>query len=243
MFVFPMSGRAQRFLEAGYDVEKYLLKVEGFTIFERAVMSFQEYFHSDKFVFIMRDDDKNKNLVRQLIVAMDITSFSIVEISHSYGQADTVRQGIFILELNNCGKNLQDEEIYIFNIDSFLMCFKKFSMNENVKASLDVFRPVGEHFSFVTPHTCLPNTVHSVTEKIKVSDLASTGLYYFKYVKDFLECIDIAGESVIDQYGELYVAPLLNYLVQRDELVTYREIENDEIVILGTPLEYEDYVG
>ena len=33
MFVFPMSGRGKRFLEAGYAVEKYLLEVEGKTIF------------------------------------------------------------------------------------------------------------------------------------------------------------------------------------------------------------------
>lgn len=242
MFVFPMSGRGKRFLEAGYAVEKYLLEVEGKTIFEKAVSSFENYFHTDKFLFVMRDDDINERHVNALIASLGIKDFVVVKIRESLGQADTVRKGLKSLDPLTFDNGLLDEEIYIFNVDSFLLNFQKFKPSGKAVASLDVFRPVGEHFSFVEPHPKLSNIVCNVTEKVKVSDLASTGLYYFKHSRYFFQCIETDADRVSSQYGEIFVAPLFNHFIERGQVVTYREIRNDEIVILGTPLEYEVYV-
>jgi len=241
MFVFPMSGRGERFLIAGYDTEKYLLMVGGKTILECALLSFEKYFLSDKFILVMRNDDVNVTLVRDLITSIGIRDFSIISIDESLGQADTVKRGIQIAQLEEPDVFLGNQELYIFNIDSFLFGFTKFDQPENVRGALDVFFAPSDHFSFVVPDRQFLNTVCRVTEKVRVSDLASTGLYYFKYVEDFINCIKELGESVISEYGELFVAPLYNYLIGQGLTIKYREVKSSEIVILGTPGEYENY--
>jgi dTDP-glucose pyrophosphorylase len=242
MFVFPMGGRGKRFVEAGYAVKKHLLEVQGKTVFENAVSSFEKYFNSDKFLFVMREDDNSENQVNDLIVSLGVKEFKIVKIYDSLGQADSVKKGLEALALSTFDNALLDEEIYIFNIDSFLLNFEKFEPSANAIGALDVFRPTGSHFSFIEAHPSLPNTVSKVTEKVKVSDLASTGLYYFKHAKFFLECIEAEADRVLLEYGEVFVAPLFNHFIEKGQIVMYREICNDEIVILGTPVEYETYV-
>lgn len=242
MFIFPMSGRGNRFLEAGYSVEKYLLEVEGKKILEKAVLSFEKYFQTDKFLFVMRNDDVNEQHVTALIASLGIKDFIVVTIGESEGQADTVQKGLKSLDPIVFDNGLLEEEIYIFNVDSFLLNFKKFEPSAKTIASLDVFRPVGDHFSFVEPHPKLSNIVSNVTEKVKVSDLASTGLYYFKHLRYFFQCMETEADRISSQYGEVFVAPLFNHFIERGQVVTYREIDNEEIVILGTPLEYEKYV-
>jgi hypothetical protein len=54
VFIIPMLGKSSRFFEAGYDVPKYKLLVEGDPLFVKVVSSFKEYFSSDLFVFVVR---------------------------------------------------------------------------------------------------------------------------------------------------------------------------------------------
>ncbi|EEU7339075.1 capsular biosynthesis protein, partial [Campylobacter jejuni] len=39
--------------------------------------------------------------------------------------------------------------------------------------------------------------------------------------------------------GELYIAPMYNYLIKKGLLIKYHKISLDEIVFCGTPDEYE----
>jgi 2-C-methyl-D-erythritol 4-phosphate cytidylyltransferase len=55
MIVFPMAGASRRFSEAGFQLPKYMLEAHGRTLFAHAVMSFEAYFASEKFLFIYRD--------------------------------------------------------------------------------------------------------------------------------------------------------------------------------------------
>jgi hypothetical protein len=57
IIVIPMAGRSQRFRDAGYQQPKFMLPLQGVTMFDHAVGSFRHYFDTATFLFITRDKE------------------------------------------------------------------------------------------------------------------------------------------------------------------------------------------
>ena len=111
MIVIPMAGKSRRFLDAGYNLPKYKLKLGSKTIFEWVVLSFENYFLTHHFKFIIQESLEYDNFVEQNIKKLGILNFSIIKLKeNTRGQAETVYNGTILEEI--------DQEIFIFNIDT-----------------------------------------------------------------------------------------------------------------------------
>ena len=228
MIIIPMAGLSSRFFKEGYTVPKYMLDLNGITVFEWSVSSFERYFNSDFFLFIIFDHFDTKNFVEQQIKNMGIQRYKIVVLTeHTLGQADTVYQGLKDLEI--------DEEMYIFNIDSRLDNFSKWDECDNVDGYLEVFRGEGEHWSFVLPGH--DYQVLKTTEKERISDLCSNGLYYFKSFMLYKKYVEEEVKNYKNQ--EIYIAPLYNQYIRDEKIIQYNLVELRDIQFCGTPLEYK----
>lgn len=236
-FIFPMGGLSQRFTDAGYTVPKFMLDLHGFTVFEHAVIGFQRYFQQHKFVFAFRNDPETEAFVKEKCLRMGIpeenTRFVNLREPTS-GQAETVSIAIRQAAL------LPSEPIVIFNIDSFQSDFvlpTEFDLN-STDGYLEVFIGEGDHWSFVQPGMDL-DAIH-VTEKERVSELCSTGLYYFKRALDFNQAFEktLHMELSMLQGGERYVAPLYNELIAKRMSIKYHLVSEGAVTFCGTPSEY-----
>lgn len=229
MIVFPMVGRSSRFFEAGYKRPKYELLLNGDSVFSCAVKSFQKYFSTDLFYFIVRSDFDAKNYVLSEVAKLGILKYLIFEIAgETLGQADTVYQGIRSIA--------DDEELYIFNIDTFRHNFEKPDFSKNCDGYIEVFRGTGTHWSFVEPGNDF--SVLRTTEKERISDMCSDGLYFFRKKSDFDRIFEMALEKNATVKGEYYIAPLYNLLIQAGKDIRYHVIHEDRITFCGTPDEY-----
>ena len=113
-----MLGKSSRFFDAGYDRPKYKLESNGKTIFELVVKSFDKYFASDLFVFILREDFADKIFVSCALEKLGVKNFRIVLCKNdTRGQAESVY--LFLDNAPGC------EELFIFNIDTILYNFTK----------------------------------------------------------------------------------------------------------------------
>ena len=56
MIVFPMAGRGQRFLDAGYRQPKFMLEIGGKSVFRLVVEGFSRLFESETFLFVVPYD-------------------------------------------------------------------------------------------------------------------------------------------------------------------------------------------
>lgn len=229
MIVFPMAGLSSRFIKEGYSKPKYELLLDGETVFEKAVRSFEKYFKSDEFIFITREALNSKAFIQDKLALLGVENFVIHELkSETLGQADTVYQGI---------KNLDDEPLLIFNIDTFLLDFKKPSWIDACDGYLEVFVQDGEHWSFIEPGA--DNKVIRTSEKERISELCSDGLYYFKSSKKFCMLVKDYIDKQNFTKGELYIAPLYNELIELGLDIKYDLINSQQIELCGTPSEYE----
>lgn len=234
VFVFPMAGLSSRFYKSGYKKPKFQLMINNQTMFEWAVRSFEKYFSEDKFVFIIRNELDNKVFVEKTIDKLGISNYKIITLySETMGQAETVYLG-----LNESRDFILDEDIFIFNIDSRREFFSKPNWIEEVDGYLELFIGEGDHWSFAKIDENF--SVLKTSEKIRISDYCSNGLYYFKNFNIF----NIAFQDQVNNFklekNEYYVAPLYNFLIQSKYLIKAQVINKKDILFCGTPKEYED---
>ncbi|VVO11935.1 glycosyltransferase family 2 protein [Pseudomonas fluorescens] len=229
MIVIPMVGKSSRFFNAGFKRPKYELLIGSESVFSLAVKSFEKYFKSEHFLFLVRNDYSAKTFVESELNKLGINNYSIkVFEKETLGQADTVYQGL---------KHIPNEtNIYIFNIDTFRPGFTKPEFSHSCDGYLEVFKHHGEHWSFVEPAEDLK--VARTTEKERISDLCSDGLYYFKSKGDFDFAFEEAFKANETAKGEYYIAPLYNNLIKNGKNVKYDLINIEKVIFCGTPDEY-----
>ena len=233
MFVFPMLGRSSRFFNAGYTVPKYKLPlgVEGQVVFDHVLGSFRRYFDTDLFVLLCREDTHDRHFLIEHMHALGVRRFEVIEhAGETGGQAESVELSL--------ARAPQEEELFIFNIDTVLYDFEKDAARGEVAGYLEVFRGEGTHWSFVEPSPNRPGHAARVVEKERISDLCSNGLYYFATVRTFADALDAHRSRHHGVAGELYVAPLYNELIEQGLPVSYKLVPTKEIGFCGVPDEY-----
>jgi hypothetical protein len=185
------------------------------------------------FLFITRDGIKVKGFVEKQCKELGIKKYEIISLKdETSGQAETV-----LLGLNKSKFTSYNDEVYIFNIDSIRINFKKPSREflDNIGGYLEVFKGKGNHWSFALAKE--NNLVSKTTEKIRISDLCSNGLYYFSSANLFVETFYDFED--INNYNEFFIAPMYNIMIEKNLKVKYKLVKNSDTLFSGVPSEYE----
>ena len=242
MIVLPMAGMSRRFTEAGYERPKYMLPFRGKSLFRHVMEGFKGYFGREDILVIYRDIADTRRFLEEEIAAIGLPpgSVQLIELDGpTRGQAETVALG-----LRKAGVGAQTP-LTIFNIDTIRPGFSypaAFDLAQ-IDGCLEVFPGEGEHWSFVRPDPdeAEAQRVIEVTEKRRISNLCSTGLYYFRCAGTFLDLfaeIEALDPSTLEG-GEFYVAPMYRKLIERGGDVRYDKINPRDVLFSGTPAEYE----
>lgn len=224
--IITMAGMGSRFKEIGYTVPKHEIVIKGKTLFEWSLLSLSDFF-DEEFIFITRVKAYNLDFIKNICNTLNITKFKIKELNYlTDGQASTAFLCDDLIS--------EDEEIIIYNIDTYI---KEYSILKSDIKEYDGFIPVfkteGEKWSFIKLNE--KNEVIDVVEKIRISDLASIGLYYFKNWNDFKEIYLRYKEEIKNNFKEVYIAPMYRYLLQKNKKIGYMILEEKDVYILGTP--------
>lgn len=230
MIIITMAGLSSRFLKKGYKLPKYALHLWGRTMFDWAVSSFDQLFQSEKFLFVIRPDNFAEKFVKDSASRLGIKDYEVFKLQRdTRGQAETA-----YISLQSY---IEDFPVTIFNIDTIRYNYQKPEFLPECDGYLEVFRGDGEHWSFVEPGP--EKSVIRTTEKERISDLCSDGLYYFSSQLQFRSIFEKAIAANEQVKGEFYIAPLYNRLIDMGGVVKYDVIGPAQIDFCGTPDEYE----
>jgi hypothetical protein len=228
MIVIPMMGKSSRFFDAGYALPKFQLPLGSETVFTKSVRSFEQQFKSEHFLFIVRHDYETKDFVSRELTKLGITDFRIIEFGfETRGQAHSVDLG--------CADYADQIPLTVFNIDTIRLDFNFPERVDRGDGFLEVFHSEGENWSFVEAGN--NNSVIRTTEKIRISNLCSNGLYGFARLGDFRAAFKSATKEL--QVEEIYIAPLYNDLIAKGLDIRYRLVEPSKILHCGVPADYE----
>jgi hypothetical protein len=237
VIVIPMAGNSSRFKDAGFVEPKFKLMAHGRSLFEHSLESFKFYFKRATFVFICRKDHNARNFVISKVVDLGILDFYVEElIFETEGQADTVLKGL------NSAQITDDSSIIVFNIDTVRKNFKISPAFKDCDGYLEVFHGLGEQWSFVEPIRGT-NMVARTTEKERISNLCSNGLYYFKTSKFFRDSFEMLNKSGSGSKKEYYIAPMYNQLIKEGFDIRYKLINENDMIFCGVPEEYNSFLA
>jgi len=223
-----MAGSGERFKEIT-NLPKYKLKIRGKSMFEWAMLSLSSFF-DEYFIFISLKKDSSKKFIEKNCKKIGISKFSIIELeSLTRGQAETAFRAEPYLE--------KDDEIIIYNIDTYVKKGKIKKCQIKGDGWIPYFNSPGEHWSFVKHDSGF--RVYKISEKLKISNHASIGLYYFKNFKIFKEAyLNYYRKTKLKEH---YVAPIYSVLIDKEKKIYSTKLKKEYVYVLGTPQEVKKF--
>ncbi|MEO5713814.1 MAG: glycosyltransferase family 2 protein [Luteolibacter sp.] len=229
ILVIPMAGRGERFRSAGYETPKPLIELsDGVPMFARAARSFPLEMMSEVVFVVLAEHCESYGIDREIRKHFpDIRVRTLVLDDVTSGQAETVALAL--------DPSLPDEPLMVFNADSaFDDDLRPWIADhaDDYEGALQVFRDSDCRWSFA--RTDATGDVVETAEKSPISDLASTGLYYFRSFHQYLELYAGMNESA----GEKYIAPMYNHMIEARQKVGI--IPCDQYRCFGTPDDFKE---
>jgi capsule biosynthesis phosphatase len=229
--LIPMAGAGSRFAKAGFKDPKPLIKVKGEPMIKWAMKSF-DFLHKIsalKLIFVvLQEHEERYGLAERLRDIFGREIEVITSPSVTGGQAETCL----------LAKNLIDNynKLFIYNCDTYsLSDIWDLIEAEDPDGILSCFKANHPRYSYAKldefGHVC------ETAEKRVISDLATTGLYYFRRGLDFVHAAETALKNHQTENGEFYVAPLYNSLIAAGKKIRICETKTNWV--FGTPEELE----
>ncbi|MBO0458492.1 glycosyltransferase family 2 protein [Enterococcus hulanensis] len=233
--VITMAGRGSRFAKVGYRQPKHEILAGDRSLFSWSMHSLKQ-FYDEHFIFIVRKGSYSPSHLVKEIKELGISSYDIKELAEiTKGQADTVMQ---------IADQLDDEEdILIYNIDTTIkpafLSKKEITQGDG---SVPLFEAEGTHWSFAKLDEPKKRIIE-MAEKRPISSWGSVGLYYFRRWKDFSDAFEEMSDQLLEDYGEIYIAPLYNHLIKQGKVLRPVFLPKNSYAALGTPEELNTFIN
>ena len=230
--LIPAAGAGSRFKKAGINVAKPLIFAKGQTLLEHTLDCF-EFTDKDHLILAVQhkhqvrkilEEKLKKRLPKVSIHWFELEKFLPGQLATSVAALESVLNIRFHESL----------PLLIHNCDTGFRWKPEFA-SINGFASMAVFSAEGNHWSFGEPDPKNPHRAIAIAEKIRISDLASIGLYGFSSTKIFLKEAKAALHSKETIQDEYYIAPMLQKAIIKGMEVSLPRV--DGVKTYGTPEE------
>ncbi|PIN78978.1 hypothetical protein COY26_02225 [Candidatus Woesearchaeota archaeon CG_4_10_14_0_2_um_filter_33_10] len=226
--IITMAGEGIRFKKAGYLIPKHMIKIKDKTMFEWAMLTLKD-FYGEEFIFVTLEKNNDLSFINEKCKLLGIKKRKIVSIDNiTSGQAETVLKAEKEISL--------DEPILIYNVDTYVEPYELRKTDIKGYGFVPCFKANGTHWSFVKFDS--NKRIFDITEKVRISEYASIGLYYFCSFSLFKKCF---GKYYSQESKEKYIAPIYNILIKDNKEVYTSILDSKKVHILGTPEEVKSF--
>ena len=136
-----------------------------------------------------------------------------------------------------------DEPFAIYNIDTFVRPDAMVPPDPAFLRGLGAMLSGARRWLVLLPAATKNGNVVDLREKVRISDHATVGLYWFdsaaRYVDTYRAYYSVPGR---EEKGERYVAPIYNQLIAEGLPVRIAELRLEDVGMLGTPDQVSGFV-
>lgn len=240
--VVPMSGFGERFRNAGYEVPKPLIEIEGKPIIAHVIDMFPG---ETNFTFICNQDhlDDDRFKMKDIINRFCPTGKIIGIASHKLGPIYAVQQIITTLKM---------DEPVVVNYCDFTCYWDWHSFKDLVSTSqcdgaIPAYRGFHPHTLGSTNYAYLQETngrVLDIQEKEPYTDnrmeeYASSGTYYFSSAQIMIDAFTHVVDNNLSVAGEYYVSLAYKPMLKNDALIMVYPLQH--FMQWGTPEDVHEY--
>lgn len=227
--IIPMAGRGQRFESEGYIFPKPLIEVNRKLMVEYVLENF-ENIDNLNYVFIVLKEHNDQFQIAKVLKRLVPDCNVIIIPDVTEGAAQTVLTADELVA--------DDEDVIVCNCDQWLEWDSVDFISKAQKSPyhwIVTFNSVHPKFSYVKYDG---EKVTEVKEKDPISDIATTGIYYWKKWVDFKWAANTMIERNRRTNGEFYVCPVYQELVERGDTIKIYPVGMHS---LGTPEDLKEF--
>jgi NDP-sugar pyrophosphorylase family protein len=210
--VVPMAGRGSRFANTTRTAPKPLISVLGNPMVSWALKSIENVPFS-QIIFIALKEHDERFQVKKVLASVINRPFELVLL-------DEITQGQLCTVLEAKAQINTDEDLLIISSDTYVISDIGKHIAERGRdcaGLISVASLPGTQWSFAQFDE--NGKVTRVAEKKRISDFASTGLYYFSNGRIFIERAEELISSGERTRNEFYVMPLYQKYIDRGEVI------------------------
>jgi HAD superfamily hydrolase (TIGR01509 family) len=227
----PMAGAGSRFEQAGYTFPKPLIDVNGKPMIQTVV----ENLNIDaNFIFVVQKNHRAKyNLDSMLkLIAPNCTIVEVDGITE--GAACTTLLAKEFIDNDNPLVMANSDQFLEWNTSEFL--YKMYE--QGCDGGIVTFRATHPKWSFAKIDNF--GNVTEVAEKNPISDIASTGIYYWAKGSDYVKYAEQMIDKDVRVNNEFYVCPVFNEAIKDNKIIKTFDIE--KMWGIGTPEDLEYFI-
>jgi len=211
--VIPMAGRGLRFANEGFKLPKPLIEINGKPMIAYVIENM--YVEGAKYYFIAQEEhirNPEYKLIEILDKYIPNKNYTLIPVTKvTEGPACSVLLAEPYLDPNVAILIANSDQYLEWDINSYLY------QSENVDGSISVFhQPNKNDKKWSYARQDANGFVVETKEKEVISDLASTGIYYWKRAEDYIKYAKqmIAEGDKARVNNEFYVCPIYNYAIK-----------------------------
>jgi len=230
--LIPMAGFGKRFADAGYAFPKPLVEVNG----KPMIQSVVENINIDAtYTYIVQKEHYDKYNLSYLLNLLT-PNCNIIKVNK-------VTDGAAVTCL--LAKNIidNDKPLIIANSDQLIEWDSKDFMYrfmlENVDGAIITFESTHPKWSYVK--TDQDGLIVEVAEKKPISNIATSGIYFWKHGSDYIKYAEQMIDKDIRTNGEFYVCPVFNEAIADGKRIYSYPIK--KMQGLGTPEDLNHYLS
>jgi len=228
--IIPCAGAGSRFKQQGYTKPKPLIDVNGKPMIQVVVENLSI---RANYIYIVQQEfaDEFKHVVNCITPGCQVIELDGI----TEGATSTILKAREYID--------NDNPIMIVNSDQFVEWDVKAFMNQMISdktldAGISTFVDSQTKWSFAQLDD--KGYVTRVAEKEPISNIATTGIYYWKQGSDFVKYANQMIDKDVRVNGEFYVCPVFNEAIQDGKLIKTSMVK--KMWGLGTPEDLEYYL-
>ncbi len=231
--VIPMAGRGSRFADAGYELPKPLIDVNGKAMIEVVTDNIRPSCQH-KFIYICQKEHLEKyHLERELKRMAD--NPVIITIDHiTEGAACTVLLAEKYIDNDDHLMIANSDQYVDTNIDDYIV---HLGSNDGLIMTMPADHPKWSYIKFDDS-----GYVTEVREKEVISNEATVGIYNYLHGGDFVEYAHKMIEKNIRVNNEFYVAPVYNEMIAAGKKIVFHNV-GEKMHGLGTPEDLKAFLA
>jgi len=222
--IIPLGGVGKRFSDEGYTMPKPLIMVGGKPILFWLIDSLN--LEEDDSIYIPYNSYLSEyGFEERIHRQFPMMEFNFLQVGDTEGASDTVRLCLEHFDIKGSFLTMDGDCWYE---DDILEKFRNVYTNKVTYFTTKNPKPI---FSYVEVKN---NVVVNIMEKVKISDKANSGCYFFSNALEFIEMYKLLSDD-----EEKYISKILGRLVQLNKIIQTEEVK--KFHVLGTPEQIKEF--
>ena len=230
-----MAASDKSFQEHGYDYPQYLLEIQNKPIIQHTVESLEKI--GTKICCIIKKSDQDRFFLGDALKIISNKCKVISLPNETRGALCSALLAIDLIDIN--------DELLIVNGTQLIKSNLQIIINDFRSRSLDggivTFKSINPKYSSVLLDR--NGIVIQTSEKRPISDIASTGVCYFKRGGDFIQSAFQVIEKDINTDGKYYISSTYNEMILNNKCIGVYEIPMKDYISFANYQMYESYIS